>query len=252
MKQNHISKLPCHSKLGLFRSKLGFSMVEMLVVITIIAILAALSIPVIYSVQQKSIMAKDTQNLQQIGIAISLHEGENNMTMPNQHFPIRGTDIGDGDRWNFHEAVDRYLGDGHTHFNPVSTYNFKRRINSPFASRAAKGWEEYNKPDDHTFGVLAYSFNPNINNATHWAGKTVRIPRPSSIVIVGETNPSGGQMWPDRPVFEDNVMNRYRISRPGNRALYLFADYHIEPLEGDRSYDYYDSNPEETNIWRWW
>ena len=69
----------------------------------------------------------------------------------------------------------------------------------------------------------------------------------------GEFNRAVASMDPGaKAVFEDNVETRYRVSRPGKTALYLFADYHIEALQGDRGYQYYESHPDETNIWRWW
>jgi prepilin-type processing-associated H-X9-DG protein len=53
-------------------------------------------------------------------------------------------------------------------------------------------------------------------------------------------------------VFEDNVQTRYRVSRAGKTALYLFVDGHIERLVGERGEGYYAAHPDESNIWKWW
>ena len=235
----------------------GFTMVELLVVIAIIIVLAALSFTVIPGMRARALMAADMNKLRQISAALAGYASEHNNTLPNSNDPIPGTSTDpryNPDRWNFHECVDRYLGPPDSKYNPGSVYNHLRRPDSPFYSRAARaypGWTSasgYNQP-----GPIAFGFNPNINHGTQWRGRLLRIPRPGSTVVMAEYNRTGSWMDPGaKAVFEDNVETRYRVSRPGKTALYLFADYHVEALQGDRGYQYYESHPDETNIWRWW
>jgi hypothetical protein len=201
-------------------------------------------------------MTTDTMKLRDISGALAGYVAENNGTFPNQFDPIPGTRTSSSspDRWNFHEAVDRYLGQEVKDYNPNSVYNHLRRVDSPFFSpRAARPYPGFKPSYPEQAGPLAFSFNPNINNESNWRGRLNRIPQPSAIVIMAETNHAGGSMWPDKPaVFASDVECRYRVSRPENSGLYLFADFHIETLKGDRGYGYYSSRPEEPNIWKWW
>jgi prepilin-type processing-associated H-X9-DG protein len=126
-----------------------------------------------------------------------------------------------------------------------------RRVNSPFYSRPYPGWSPtagYNQP-----GPMIFGYNPNINHGTRWRGKLSKIPRPASTVIMAEFNNGGSSVNPGVTAdFQEDVNTRYRVSRPGKKAIYLYADFHVEALQGDRGYQYYKSHPEETNIWRWW
>ena len=80
----------------------GFTMVELLVVIAMIIVLAALALTVIPGMRARALMAADTNNLRQIGSAIAAYAGEHNMTLPNQNDPIPGTSTDpryNPDRW---------------------------------------------------------------------------------------------------------------------------------------------------------
>ncbi len=60
----------------------GFTLVELIVVIAILVILAALLLPVIGSVRKRANVAATTNNLKQTGAAIALYMGDNNNAMP--------------------------------------------------------------------------------------------------------------------------------------------------------------------------
>lgn len=100
---------------------------------------------------------------------------------------------------------------------------------------------------------MAFGYNANINNAK-WEGNPTRVPNLSRIVIVAEANdPSGYAIDPAvTPTTKNNERKAYRTSHPGEAGLYLFGDFHVESLQGDRGYSYYTTHPNETNIWKWW
>lgn len=60
----------------------GFTLIEMLTVIAIIAVLTALLIPSFRSFQDRSAMTKCASNLRQIGVALFSYAGDNNGNLP--------------------------------------------------------------------------------------------------------------------------------------------------------------------------
>jgi hypothetical protein len=259
---------PSNTAQYLHPSRSGFTLVELLVVILILAVLAAISFSVAARVRDQAFTASDTGKFRQVGAALASIAQDNNGIIPhgnlakdtsgNFTYPgavIPGTDAGQGDRFNFHEMVDRYFPPLST-FNPGSIYNYQTRVDSQsiFTSKAARPWVGFNPGSSYKLsGPLWFSFNRNLPNPK-WVGNPMKvIPDASKIVICAETNHLGGDMQPQgKATFENNVQTRYRVSRAGKTALYLFLDGHVERLAGERGEAYYTANPEETNIWKWW
>jgi prepilin-type N-terminal cleavage/methylation domain-containing protein/prepilin-type processing-associated H-X9-DG protein len=250
------------------RAARGFTLVELLVVITIIVVLAAITFTVTTRVRDQAVTATDTGKFRQVGIALQSIAQDNNGIIPHGNmskdtdgnflYPgavIPGTDSGQGDRFNFHEMIDRAFPPS-PKFNAASIYNYQTREGneSIFSSKAAKPWPGFNPGSSYKLpGPLWFSFNRNLPNPK-WVGNPTKVvPDPSKIVICAETNHLGGDMQPQgKATFESNVQTRYRVSRAGKTALYLFLDGHVERLQGDRGEAYYAARPNETNIWKWW
>jgi prepilin-type N-terminal cleavage/methylation domain-containing protein len=60
----------------------GFTMLELLIVIAVIAILATIAFPTFIAVQERAKATKDMNNLRQIGIATQLYMNDNDGTLP--------------------------------------------------------------------------------------------------------------------------------------------------------------------------
>lgn len=237
----------------------GFTLIELLVVITIIAALAAILLAVTSRIRAHAITAADISKLKQVSVAVMSAAQENSGIIPhnNQSKPgygIPGTATSDGqpNRYNFHEMVDRYFP-APQKFNPVSIYNYETREDkeSMYCSKAARPWAGYNPSQNRKLpGPLWFSYNSYLNHG-NWAGKLSVIPNESRFVLVAETNHMGGEMRPAQKAEKaNNKETRYRVSRPGNTALYLFVDGHVEQLKGDRG----ETNlpADGFNMWRWW
>lgn len=245
----------------------GLTLVELLVVITIIMVLAAITFMVVRRVREQAYTVTDTGKFRQVATALASIAQDNGGIIPHGNFAmdaegnylypkpgVSGTDAGAGDRFNFHEIIDRYFPPP-PNFNSGSIYNYQTRegADSIFSSKAAKAWDGFKPGGSFKLpGPLWFSFNRNLPNPK-WVGNMTKVPDQSRTVICGETNHLGGDMRPnEKAVFEDNVQTRYRVSRPGKTALYLFLDGHVEQLQGDRGEKYYESHPDERNIWKWW
>jgi prepilin-type N-terminal cleavage/methylation domain-containing protein len=228
----------------------AFTLIELLTVIAIIGILAAIMIPTVGSVRKKAATTKDISKLREIGGGLLLHMNDNKGLLPNRRLPIiasRPTE------WIFQEAVERYLAT----YSANSLYNWSSRgvmWYSPFAE-AYPGWSASTGTVETT--PLAFGYNSYLDD-TRWMGKTSAIPNPSQTVIVGEINGGSGGGGASsrainprvRPDFVADKDTQYRISRSG-AALYLFVAGNVRLIQGDQS------EPELTsksapNIWRWW
>ncbi len=60
----------------------AFTLVELLVVITVIAILVALLLPALTRAKEHALMSKCLSNMRQIGLAVELYKQDNNHRYP--------------------------------------------------------------------------------------------------------------------------------------------------------------------------
>lgn len=233
----------------------GFTLVELLVVIAILAILAVLVVPSISGGIEKAQTAEDMNKLKQIGGATAAFVADNNGRLPNDEIPIPGTALtaDQPDRWVWPEVVDRYFEQA-PQFVPPSAYNWLKRVNSPFFSKACDPYPSFQLRATYPLWTrpIAFGFNIYIND-DRWKGYVNRMPNASKLVIVAELNGDEAGVLPEQTATtRSDVHTRYRISRPGSKALYLFGDYHVEAITGDRGISYFEAHPAETNMWRWW
>jgi prepilin-type N-terminal cleavage/methylation domain-containing protein/prepilin-type processing-associated H-X9-DG protein len=70
-------RVPFLEKLGMKNSLRAFTVIELLVVITIIAILVSIAFPVFSSIQEKARATQDMNNLRQLGIATQTYLNDN-------------------------------------------------------------------------------------------------------------------------------------------------------------------------------
>ena len=212
------------------RSSRGFSLVELLVGITIGALLAGLGVPAIQGAITKGKQAACASNMRQIGQGILLYAGENNGRLP---------DIfcgGEDEEASWIRQLEPYLGTNYA------------RVRVCPADPQAQGKRQQTHATSYlmTERVKADAFAD--ENGELVPGEVVfdhvmRIPKPSRTILmfIGNTNKTTrhddhihvgvmrswngvrGEIWPD--AFGGG-------SRDGTRgsANYLFADGHVQNI----------------------
>ncbi len=241
------------------RQTRAFTLIELLVVVAIIALLAAISIPAVSSALDRGADTQDLSNLRQIGTAMAQFATENDNRWPNANIPVPGDPQ---NRSSFMEHVDRYLAHD-SGFSATSIYNWQRRplwYSKRFAQMPPGA--SFNANSQYYYGT-AWGINSHLwgttnTNQTSFDGRILKVPNMPKLVLVGEKNRNGGHDFkPDEaPVFARDAEANYRISRPGNRAYYLFGDYHTESIVGDQSTktypEYKKYNATNPLYYRWW
>jgi prepilin-type N-terminal cleavage/methylation domain-containing protein/prepilin-type processing-associated H-X9-DG protein len=210
--------------------KRAFTLIELLAVIAVIGILAAILIPAIGSVRKSAAATKTASNLRQIGAGVQMYANEHNFMFPNEDgrlvfssktFPQLGYQT------NWREAVHRYIT---TQYDPSNGYNFAVGPDSEI-------WRAGNaEPLSFHFGVNLFMQFGGLTNPNKF--RLNLIPNPSKYVLIAETN--SGQHYHDPRVEPDltgEALTTNRMSHPGGTGFYLFADGHVEQLAGPRHPD---------------
>ena len=78
----HPESAQLSSRLGIVRQRRAFTLIELLTVIAIIGILAAIIIPVVGTVRKNARMTASMNNLRQMGSAMQLFVNDNKQTLP--------------------------------------------------------------------------------------------------------------------------------------------------------------------------
>jgi len=184
----------------------GFTLVELLIVIAILAVLAGVLVPLGRGMISRSQAVNCSQNLRQIGMAAMMYAGDNQMTLPATSHQ-RG-----GRSWTL--TLQPYAS---------GTITFKC-ANDP------------NEKRSFTYAINDF-LTPNPSGAAHLNFSILaRIERPEATFMFAEAAVShssdhfhfapyhGGRV--PREVFERQVA----VSGHDDKANYLFADGHVETL----------------------
>ena len=206
----------------------------MLVVIAIIILLASLITGGINRSLGRARTAQVANNLRQIGLGMQMFLMDNNQIYPVRFADSvafgRGSSGGEPRHWQ--EQMNSYVGGPE---DPNRNARFHHSRNPIWYS-----------PNAERMGTQHFGLNVNIAHL-NWEYRHMRIPEPSKIVIVGEINWNGSEFRPEQaPMYEGDQLTRYRISNPGDIALYLFADGRVDARKGDQGLSV---NP---SWYRWW
>jgi type II secretory pathway pseudopilin PulG len=157
-----------------FRSRGGFAMPDLLVVLAVICMLVALLTPAIVSVRGKTKLSQCNANLGQVSRAILMYADENQKT-----FPILNPSPPTGVWWWYKEQVKRYAG-----LQGKSSPNDK-----VFACPDDRGYEDSPTPfcKSAKFDYGSYCFNginlPGVPNIAGKEAASIRDPRHTLLVM---------------------------------------------------------------------
>lgn len=205
-------------QLGLFRA---FTLIELLIVIAIIAVLAAILFPVFLSARKRAYRTACAANLKQIGLAVTLYAGDNDeRLMPGHLLPVPDPVTGD-DSAGWAGAANGYA-------------RAPRVFVCPTDGDAAR------TDGGVTFFPLTYFFNVNLSASRTPGGLPLSaLPTPSATVLVTETT-GGFAAQPARlndPDESESAMANQFLSVDGPAANrhdggrnFLLADGHVRWL----------------------
>jgi len=216
----------------------GFTLVELLAVIAIVGVLAAIVIPVTQSVRASARASTAASNLRQLAAAQLLYAGEHRGDLT----PVYSY-TGDNPQRTWMMRLMPYVYPEIT----ASSQLHQRRVAAPTV---------FDMPEAErgTPTAPALSVGMNWSIATSFGPKLYPLhanPRPASVIMLGEMvernsdtvtahDMGGGLGASGTPGFR----------RSGDRAMMAFCDGHVEP-KSVRELAYIGKTA-STNPWRWW
>lgn len=221
------------------RASRAFTLIELLAVITIIGILAALVIPLTGAIRKGADVTRSLSNLRQIGVAMNLHASENRNLYPEGYY----YKAGEGERqWT--SALVPYL---------MSGVNIYTAANSVFVSPLAEIEVRDGSANSGTI-PSTYSVHGLLSPDTSGGARPLPrnlVARPTSVILVAESgqrsstyasatlsNPSafrtaGSEQNLSTPIPTDTDMDgvggalRYRGK---DKVPVVFVDGHVEAM----------------------
>ncbi|MGD0744892.1 MAG: prepilin-type N-terminal cleavage/methylation domain-containing protein [Verrucomicrobiota bacterium] len=195
----------------------GFTLVELLVVIAVIAILAALLLPVLASAKEKARSAQCVSNLRQWGLAYGMYAGDNDDYLPRRGQGVQKLALIDRPE-DWFNALPSYFG--LPSFQQMVTNNAKpaTHTQSVFICRSAE--------DPGATYFLPYGMNMNLSP---WnlpvATKFGEVIRPACVVAMADAPGPYASTFPSLRAYSV-------VARHVARANLLFLAGQVQSLSG--------------------
>jgi prepilin-type processing-associated H-X9-DG protein len=210
---------------------------EVLVVIAIILVLAAIALPVVSSVRMRGNKAEAMQNMRQLGAALGTFASQNDNNLPDEDAP-------GPDDWNnaakpesekvWYNALPRLLGSRGAGDYAANPRDFYTKENLLFLPGAA-----YPDSDKRLVAPLfAIAINSRLqrkdNEGNKVAVKMAQIPHPSRTVMFFESGVPGETKAADtQPKYDGSPKGTAKsfVARYGGQGYLSFVDGHAEGVD---------------------
>lgn len=190
-------------------SRSAFTLIELLTVIAIIGILAAILIPTVGAVRAKAASTKSASNLRQLGSALQMFFADSKQRMPS-------TRVSSGGPWD--KQIAPYLG-----FQMQADGSFPKGAEELFLHPRDQAPDDARCRRSYAMNEPSYIGNTNMNGI-----QVSQIPTPSQVMVFTErvhANPPGGNFAGSE--------NSAGIATPANQL-----GWNVEINGGSRSFNY--------------
>jgi prepilin-type processing-associated H-X9-DG protein/prepilin-type N-terminal cleavage/methylation domain-containing protein len=199
-------------KSALRTRRAAFTLLELLIVVAIIAVLAAISMPVGRRMIEAGNEAKCMSNLRQLHAVLMLYANENNQMLPSPDTPTSGI--------HWFRRLDPYIA----HDPYIAQQDRIKLCTCPSAKTF--------KPDDW---ATAYGMNYYLGEDKDW--RTLSIDQKSRVILLADAVINPAWHSAGSAIFEDGgPFNKTVDQRHSGRANFLFLDGHVE-ASGEYSKD---------------
>ena len=230
------------------RGSRGFTLVELLAAVAIVAVLAALLLPAFHSARRDAWRATCLSNQRQIGAALALYLEDFDETYPNYRFePLGSQQAGDLEKRSWRRALSPYVRDRRVMACPANPDNrapsYDPEYPISYAANVAFNPRDYPRlpvpRDTAGSGVFGLERSSGVKAASIVRPAeciaVVEVARvPDSAFIVDIARDGAPSAWAGRTVhrFSDCLFTGH----PGGRTNFLFTDGHVKALKPTATY----------------
>jgi prepilin-type N-terminal cleavage/methylation domain-containing protein/prepilin-type processing-associated H-X9-DG protein len=213
----------------------AFSLIELLVVITIIAVLAGLLLPAIATVRSQAGRTRCASNLRQVGVCLEMYAMDNSDVLPAIFNWVRPSDGQWVDPWMAMLAIYIDRTDIFTKarlLGPDSLY-LGTVLQCPLWKCNSFGTNQYN--------LSGYGLN--IMLPGHYLLPIPRsvLIRESDQVLVGDSSINNPTLSNKNNMYAGDPYDGYAYQRHRQTANFLFTDSHVEGLNHQRVFTSFDN-----------
>ncbi len=208
----------------------GFTLLELLIVVAIIGVLAALVSPAVVRALEFAHTVDCANNMRNIGLAVRFYADTHDGRFPRSSCPS----VGEARESWWLNALQPYAG----------TTLLYRCPSDPAPEAAFLDWD--NLPDDDwlRYRWSSYCTNSRMDKAACYL---TQVPRPSQAVYICEAAPSvrgSDHVHPELWLAAQDARNAVDHERHDGASNYLFVDGHVKTLRLDETWE-----PGEVNLW---
>ena len=201
----------------------GFTLMELLVVITIIAVLASLLLPAVKIVREAALGIKCTSNIRQVAMGVATYAMENDGYLPNTYNNV----VTPAYRWT--EQIAMYVEASKSDNGIYST-------SVRMANTVLAGCPSYKPTAGYAVWDVGFGMNGLLNlPLNNYSSDTRDIvnSRYQQFVMASVTNQGRRSLLNDSPAFSAQTSPSVAVNgvRHRNRMTVIFFDMHVQPLQ---------------------